>query len=77
MLLSGAGGGIGVLGGIGMSLVASMVIRHFKPTWVSVVAYGSVTVALLVSIGIGLLFGYFPARRAAKLDAILAIRGGA
>jgi putative ABC transport system permease protein len=77
MLLSGAGGGIGVAGGIGMSLLASIIIRHFKPTWVSVIAYGSVTVALLVSVGIGLLFGYFPARRAAKLDAILAIRGGA
>jgi ABC-type antimicrobial peptide transport system permease subunit len=76
-LLSGVGGGVGVAGGVGMSIVASMVIRHFKPTWVTVVAYGAVIVALCVSVGVGLLFGYFPARRASKLDAIQAIRGGA
>jgi putative ABC transport system permease protein len=75
ILLAGVGGAIGVGGGIGMSVVASSVIRMFKPTWVTVVATQSAVVALIVSAGVGLVFGYFPARRAAKLDAITAIRG--
>jgi putative ABC transport system permease protein len=75
ILLAAVGGTIGVVGGIGMSVVASAVIRHFKPTWVTVIAEGSAVIALCVSAGVGLLFGYFPARRAARLDAITAIRG--
>ena len=54
---------------------ASTLIRHFKPRWITVVADDSVVIALVVSLGVGLLFGYFPARRASKLDAITAIRG--
>ncbi len=75
ILLAAVGGGIGIAGGIGMSVVASSIIRHFKPTWVTVVAHDSAIIALCVSAGVGLLFGYFPARRAAELDAIVAIRG--
>jgi putative ABC transport system permease protein len=76
IVLAGTGGLIGVLGGIGMSIGASALIRHFKPSWVTVIAHGAVISALSVSVGVGLVFGYFPARRAAKLDAITAIRGG-
>jgi putative ABC transport system permease protein len=75
ILLAGVGGAIGVGGGIGMSVVASAVIRMFKPTWVTVVAEQSAVIAMCVSAGVGLFFGYFPARRAARLDAITAIRG--
>ena len=75
IVLAGTGGVIGTGSGIGMAVVASAVIRHFKPTWVTVVAEGAVIAALCVSFGVGLLFGYFPARRASKLDAIAAIRG--
>jgi putative ABC transport system permease protein len=75
IVLAGSGGVIGVSGGVGMAYLVSAVIRHFKPRWVTVIADGSVLVALCVSIGVGLVFGFFPARRAAKLDAINAIRG--
>lgn len=75
ILLAGSGGAVGVGGGIGMAIAASALIRHFKPRWITVVADDSAIIALVVSVGVGLLFGYFPARRAARLDAITAIRG--
>jgi putative ABC transport system permease protein len=75
IVLAGSGGAVGVSGGIGMALAASAIIRHFKPRWITVIADDSAIIALCVSVGVGLLFGYFPARRAAKLDAIAAIRG--
>ena len=77
IVLAGAGGIIGVVGGSGFTIFACWLIRHFKPTWVTVLAHGAIISALCVSVGVGLLFGYFPARRASKLDAIAAIRGGA
>jgi putative ABC transport system permease protein len=73
-LLSLSGGLFGVSGGVGMALASAPLIRTFKPLWVGVVAHGAVLTALVFSLGIGLLFGYFPAKRAARLDAILAIR---
>ncbi|MCU1279654.1 MAG: hypothetical protein JWM53_3200 [bacterium] len=76
IVLAGSGGAVGVSGGIGMAILASSVIRHFKPRWITVVANDSAIIAICVSVGVGLLFGYFPARRAARLDAIAAIRGG-
>ncbi|MDB4968773.1 MAG: Macrolide-specific ABC-type efflux carrier [Myxococcales bacterium] len=74
IVLSGTGGLIGVVTGLGLSQLAALVVRHFKPSWLNVVSHGAVFAALGVSVGIGVLFGYFPARRAARMDAILAIR---
>jgi putative ABC transport system permease protein len=75
IVLAGSGGLIGVTGGVGMAYVSSAVIQHFKPGWVTVIADGSVMIAFVVSITVGVVFGFFPARRAARLDAIAAIRG--
>jgi putative ABC transport system permease protein len=74
IVLSGSGGLVGILGGVAMALGTIPLIKHFKPGWVGVIDHRATTVALLVSVAIGLIFGFFPARRAAKLDAILAIR---
>jgi len=38
------------------------------------VAHTAVVTALVVSVSIGVIFGWVPARRAAKLDAVMAIR---
>ena len=74
MLLSGLGGALGVGGGIVAALGMGPLLRHFTPTWVNVVATGAATTAMIVSVSIGLLFGFFPAARAARLDAITAMR---
>jgi putative ABC transport system permease protein len=74
IVLAGSGGIIGVAGGIGGAILSGIVIGHFNKTWVSVVAHNAVVTALLTSVGIGLIFGFFPARRAGKLDAIMAMR---
>ncbi|MBI4034869.1 MAG: ABC transporter permease [Candidatus Chisholmbacteria bacterium] len=63
--------GIGGLVGIFLGSMGSLVVGHFLPTRISVWA---VVVAFGVSAGVGVVFGVFPARRAAKLSPIEALR---
>ena len=74
IVLAGSGGIVGVVGGVGVAVLAGAVIGHFNHTWVSVVAHDAVVAALVVSVGIGVFFGFFPARRAGRLLAIEAMR---
>ena len=73
-LAAGSGGAIGVGGGVLMATLVGALIQHAKPMWVNVVSHPAVVTALIVSVSVGLVFGYFPARRAGRLDAITAIR---
>jgi putative ABC transport system permease protein len=69
VLLSAMGGLLGVLIGWGFAnLVATVSPLPARITW------WSVTVALVLGAGIGVLFGVYPARRAARLDPIAAMR---
>jgi len=71
-LLSFTGGLIGVAVGWGASkLVSSVEIMGQMTT---VVSADIVILALAVSVGIGLLFGFLPARRASRLNPIEALR---
>ena len=63
------GGALGVLVGVGGARIASNM-----GTWETAVSPVAVVVALLFSAGIGLFFGIWPAQRAARLDAIVALR---
>jgi len=74
-LLSSVGGLVGVALGIGGALAGCALIKHFKPTWVTSVSEPAVIAALTVALGIGVVFGYFPARRAGRLDPVTAMRG--
>jgi len=67
--LSAAGGIIGLAGGIGIASI----VNHLAG-WHTVVSPGSAVLAVAFSISIGLFFGFYPARRAAKLDPIEALR---
>jgi putative ABC transport system permease protein len=67
--LSVAGGTIGIILGVG----ASLLISYFA-SWSTLVSIGSVLLAFLFSALVGVFFGYYPARKAAFLDPIEALR---
>ncbi len=70
MTLTGAGGIIGIL----IGSLFSLAVRTFFPSLPSQVSLLWVGVAFSVSVGVGLFFGIFPAKRAAELDPIAALR---
>jgi putative ABC transport system permease protein len=67
--LSVAGGAIGILLGIAVSLL----ISHFAQ-WSTLVSTGSIAVAFVFSGFVGVFFGFYPARKAAYMDPIEALR---
>ncbi|MGE0360793.1 MAG: ABC transporter permease [Vicinamibacterales bacterium] len=64
-----AGGAIGVALGILASFTIANTLR-----WATLVSPGAVLIAFGVSAAVGVLFGWYPARRAAELDPIDALR---
>jgi putative ABC transport system permease protein len=67
--LSGIGGLVGILAGLALAIIPSSFIGF--PYSMPV---GWVLVAVMMSLSVGLFFGIFPARKAAKLDPIVALR---
>ncbi|MDB4941335.1 MAG: Macrolide-specific ABC-type efflux carrier [Labilithrix sp.] len=74
IILSLAGGAVGVGAGLAASIGASAVVAHFLPSWQRSLATGPTITALVVSIGIGVVFGWLPAQQAARLDPTQAMR---
>jgi putative ABC transport system permease protein len=64
---------IGGIAGIGLGIVASTLITRFVH-WSTFVSPLSVVVAALFSAAVGIFFGYYPARKAARMDPIEALR---
>ena len=69
VLLSLFGGLIGVLLGIGGSVLLGRMLQ-----WPMHVSADAIALAALFSIAVGVFFGYYPARQAARLDPIQALR---
>ena len=69
VVLSTLGGIAGVLVGIGATRLISVVAG-----WQTLIGVASLVLAFLVALAVGLFFGYYPARRAARLDPIAALR---
>lgn len=68
------GGIIGLLAGTLLSYLVSLVIRSLDYSWDFVISMPSVLVAISLSIIIGVIFGYYPAKRASNLSPIEALR---
>jgi ABC-type antimicrobial peptide transport system permease subunit len=62
----------GVLG-IAVGLAASEVLSAVAH-WPTLISIGSIAVAFLFSAAVGVFFGFYPAREAARLDPIDALR---
>jgi putative ABC transport system permease protein len=69
LVLSSLGGLVGVVAG----LSATRLISAFAG-WQTLISTSSLLFAFVVSLGVGLFFGFYPARRAARLDPISALR---
>ncbi|PIU52166.1 multidrug ABC transporter substrate-binding protein [Candidatus Desantisbacteria bacterium CG07_land_8_20_14_0_80_39_15] len=69
MMLSFMGGVIGIGTGITISFLISAIAK-----WAVSISAGSIILAFGFAIGIGIFFGYYPARKAADMDPIEALR---
>jgi len=64
-----AGGAIGVLLGRGVSILVQMIAR-----WPVAASWETIFAAVAVSVGVGVIFGFYPAWKASRLDPIEALR---
>ena len=69
VLISFIGGGIGIMIGILISRTVSKI-----GGWDTIVSNQSIMIAFGFSVGVGIFFGYYPARKAANLNPIDALR---
>jgi putative ABC transport system permease protein len=76
VLLSAIGGVVGVALGVGASAGLTALINAISPgaRWPLVISFPAAVVALVFAAAVGIIFGWYPARRASKLDPIEALR---
>lgn len=74
LLLTGAGGVFGVSLGAALAALAAFVLRRALGSWELILQPWAMLGGVAVSLFIGLAFGTYPARRAARLDIVRALR---
>ncbi len=74
LVLSGAGGLIGVSLGAGLAAVATLVLRRVLGSWALHIEPWAMALGFGASLTIGVVFGLYPALRAARLDVVQALR---
>jgi len=68
------GGLLGIASGLSLSWAAIQIILQFQGGWSFVLPWNGIVLGFGVSFAIGIVFGYFPARKAAHLHPIEALR---
>lgn len=68
------GGIVGVVVGLLVTLLISLVAGTQGYNFPFIISYSGIALAVVFSVGVGIIFGYYPAKRAAALDPIEALR---
>ncbi|OGY93767.1 MAG: hypothetical protein A2260_02965 [Candidatus Komeilibacteria bacterium RIFOXYA2_FULL_45_9] len=74
IIITMTGGVIGIIFGALISLAVALGANYLGYNWELIITLPSVLVGFILSTAIGLIFGYFPAQKAAALDPIIALR---
>jgi putative ABC transport system permease protein len=76
ILLSCIGGIIGFALGVGFSVGATSLINHFTngTKWPVIISVPAALISFVFAAAVGVFFGYYPARRASRLDPIESLR---
>ena len=64
-----AGGAVGILFGRAMSMTVNALLH-----WPTLPSLPAIVASVAVAVTVGIVFGYYPARKAARLDPIEALR---
>jgi ABC-type antimicrobial peptide transport system permease subunit len=74
VVLTLAGGVLGMLLGVLASVLVAAILTRAVDGWGLIIPPEAIVASVLVSTIVGLAFGWYPAKRAAKLDPIEALR---
>jgi ABC-type antimicrobial peptide transport system permease subunit len=74
ILLSALGGVIGIIWGVIISGLISLVAKGLGYQWDFVVSFASIFLAVSFTVLVGVFFGWYPAQKAANLSPIEALR---
>jgi len=68
------GGIFGILAGVAIAFLVFVGVNYFGYEWRFIITLPSIVISVFMAIGVGLIFGLWPANRASKLNPIEALR---